>query len=241
MALPKIEHPLYEVKLTSQRKPVKFRPFLVKEQKLLLMAAESGDYEEVISAMKQIINNCVVTDKFDVDKLPMVDIEMMFVHLRSRSVGENIELFFKCTNEVEERPCGMVINIEIDLLEEVSPSVSNLKNIIMINDDVGVKMRYPTLDDLILMKDAETQDQFEVDLIVSCIDQIFDGEQSYNAEEASLEEINAFVEDIPSHVYEQMEKFVKEVPTIAYEKEHKCPKCEFAHKIKVEGMKDFFI
>lgn len=240
MALPKIEHPLYEVKLTSQRKPVKFRPFLVKEQKLLLMAAESGDYEEVISAMKQIINNCVVSDKFDVDKLPMVDIELMFLHLRAKSVGENIEVFFKCTNEVEGNPCGMVINVEVDLLQEVQTTVPLEKNIIMIDENIGIRMRYPRLDDIILMKDLK-EEEMNVNLIASCIDQIFDKEEVYNAEESSIEEMLTFIEDVPSKVYDQMTAFLEDTPTIICEKEAECPKCKFPHKVKLEGMQDFFI
>jgi hypothetical protein len=241
MALPKIDQPIYEVKLTSYPEPIKFRPFLVKEQKILLMAAESGESEEVLKAMKQVINNCVVSQNFDAEKLPMVDIELMFVNLRSRSVGENIDMFFKCNNEVEDgRKCGMVINIQVDLLNEVVPKEALMKNIIMVNDKVGVKMRYPTIDDIKFMSDLDPS-EINVRLVANCIQQVFDDEQTFDLEKTSIEELSDFMDQIPSHVYEKMEAFLKDVPTITYDKIHPCPKCKYEHKIHLEGMKDFFI
>jgi hypothetical protein len=135
----------------------------------------------------------------------------------------------------------MVINVEIDILKEVAAGISNMDPVIMITDEVGVRMRYPTLDDMVYVKDSESFGDGSVELMARCIQQIFDGEQSFLTEEASLEELLEFIEDIPSNVYEKMQTFIQEMPKIKYEKEHECPKCKFQHFLKLEGMNDFFI
>lgn len=235
MALPKIEYPTFNVQLLSRKEPVKIRPFLVKEQKILMMAVETKELDGVIDALKQIINLCVVDDNFDVKDLPLIDIETLFLHLRARSVSENIDVYFKCKNEMEPgRECGMVIDIAVDLLNDVT--IKNLisSNKIMLTDKIGVLMKYPSIKQL-NMKDSD------VDMVIDCIDKIFDEDNVINASEASDDEIKDFVENLSTNHYDKLMDFVASVPTIHYAKTQKCPRCSFEHNVVMEGLNDFFI
>lgn len=238
MPLPKVEYPIHEVKLFSQNKPVKFRPFLVKEQKILMMAVESANIENVIDAVKQIINNCII-EEIDVDNLPLVDIELFFLNLRSRSMGEVVEVFFKCRNMIDgETECGMVINVGVNLIEEVQVINNTESNKIMFNNSVGVIMRYPTYEQIMRFQDS---DNLRDRIIIGCMDQIFNEEEVYSVDEASEEEMQEFLEGLSSTDYEKLVKFVENCPKIQYKKTHNCPKCNFEHTMLLEGINDFFI
>lgn len=235
MALPKIEYPTFNVQLLSRKEPVKIRPFLVREQKILMMAVESKELDGVVDALTQIINLCVVEDNFDVKKLPLIDIETLFLHLRARSVSENVDVYFKCKNEIEPgKECGMVIDISVDLLNDVT--IKNLisSNKIMLTDKIGVLMKYPSIKQL-NMKDTNTE------IVIDCIDKIFDEDNVINASEADEDEIKDFVENLSTSDYEKLMNFVASVPTIYYKGSQKCPRCSFEHNVVMEGLNDFFI
>ena len=235
MALPKIEYPTFNVQLLSRKEPVKIRPFLVKEQKILMMAVESKELDGVIDSLLQIINLCVVEDNFDARKLPLIDIETLFLNLRARSVSENVDVYFKCKNKIEEeKECGMVIDISVDLLTDVT--VKNLlsTNKIMLTDKIGVLMKYPSV------KQLNAKDS-DVDMVTDCIDKIFDEENVIDANEADESEVKEFVENLSTTHYEKLKKFMESVPTIYYNKTQKCPRCSFEHNVVMEGLNDFFI
>lgn len=238
MALPKIEYPVHTVQLLSIKDPVRFRPFIVKEQKLLMMALESDDLETIIDAVKQIINNCSI-DNINVDKLPLVDIEYFFLQLRARSVSENVDLFFKCKNVVEEKECGMIVDATVDVTKEVNIINSAGSNKIMFNNKVGVLMRYPTLDQVKLIDDENLTAKEK--LIIDCVDKIFDEENVIDTNETTREELIQFIDSLSSTDYEKLETFVEASPTIQYIGYHDCPKCKFSHKIVLEGLNDFFL
>lgn len=238
MKLPKIEHPTYEVKLTSREQPVRFRPFLVKEQKLLLMAVESESSEDIVSAMKQIITNCCLED-IDVDALPYVDIELFFLNLRARSVGEKIEAFFKCNNTVEDDvTCNMIINFDVDLLKQVEVINLGKPREFDFGNGVGVRMKYPTIEHLnTLEKEGDVSDL----MIVECLDIVYNDDESHKASDASKEELLEWVGELPQAYYDKLAEFIRDVPTIQYKGQHPCPKCGFVHEMKLEGLDDFFI
>jgi len=238
MALPKIEYPVHTVQLLSIKDPVRFRPFVVKEQKLLMMALESGDLNTIIDTIKQVINNCLI-DNIDVDKLPLVDIEYFFLNLRARSVSENVEVFFKCKNVIEEKECGMIVDANVDIISQVDIVNSAGSNKIMFTNKVGVLMRYPTIEQVKLISDENLTAQEK--LILDCIDKIFDEENVIDTSETSREELIQFVDTLSSTDYEKLEKFVEASPTIQYIGYHECPKCKFSHKIILEGLNDFFL
>jgi len=238
MALPKIEYPVHTVQLLSIKDQVRFRPFVVKEQKLLMMALESGDLNTIIDTIKQVINNCLI-DNIDVNKLPLVDIEYFFLNLRARSVSENVEVFFKCKNVIEEKECGMIVDANVDIISQVNIVNSAGSNKIMFTNKVGVLMRYPTIEQVKLISDENLTAQEK--LILDCIDKIFDEENVINISETSREELIQFVDTLSSTDYEKLEKFVEASPTIQYVGYHECPKCKFSHKIMLEGLNDFFL
>jgi hypothetical protein len=238
MALPKIEYPTYTIQLQSVKDPVRFRPFLVKEQKLLMMAVESTNPETIVHALVQIINNCVL-DEIDVTKLPLVDLEFFFLNLRARSVGENVDIYFKCKNIVEEKECDMVIDMSVDLLNEVQIINLAAAKKIMFNNKVGVLMRYPSINQLKI--EDEDPVQAQVKLMVDCIDKIFDEESVIDADESSEEELIEFVNNLSSNDYDKLLSFTKTTPTVQYSKQHNCPRCGFEHNMVLEGLNDFFL
>jgi hypothetical protein len=150
MALPKIDVPVYETKLISSGKTIKYRPFLVKEQKLFLMAAQAADEKETIDVVKQVLNNCIITD-IDVDDLPTFDLEYLFMQLRARSVGEVVNLKYNCNNKVtdtdgESKPCGGLVKFDMNLLEVEPTRSEEHSNKIVISDKLGVVMKYPNFE-----------------------------------------------------------------------------------------------
>ena len=241
MQLPKIDVPIYEVQLLSREQPVKYRPFLVKEQKIMLMAVEAKDMNNTMKAIKQIITNCVI-DPIDVDELPLADIETLFLHLRARSMGEVLNLFFKCTNKIGdvglEVPCGMLIEVPVNLLQVPQINKDTPKKI-MISDDVGVIMKYPALSivDNLMKMNSEVM----VTVAAYCIDQVFDGENVYYAKDSTPEEMITFVENLPAEKFALIEDFIDKVPRSVYKTNQKCVKCGFEHEFVLEGLSDFFI
>lgn len=236
MSLPKIQYPIYEAKIPSREKPIKFRPFLVKEQKLLMMAVESKSMDTIVDSIKQIINNCALED-LDVDSLSMVDVELFFLNLRGRSVGETIDVFFKCKNLVEDQECGMVIDVSVDILKDVTVKNDGISNKIMFDDKIGVMMKYPTLE---FLKIAESEENLSNKMIAMCIDKIFDDEEVYDPKDATPEEVDEFLTNIKEDVYEKLQNFIRNAPTIHYINQHTCSKCGFEHTVKLEGLNDFF-
>lgn len=254
MSLPKIDHPVYEITLSCSPKPIKYRPFLVKEQKLLMMASSSKDTKSLIETIKQLIRNCCI-DEIDVDNLPIHDMEKLFLELRARSIGENVDVYFKCNATTpndqtdadatasEEVPCGMIINVKIDLLKDVKVKEnSNFSNTIMVNQNIGVKLKHPTIDHMEIFEKIEEADDPNLidDLIASCIDVIFDNEQVYRAKDATKEELQEFINCLSADAYSKLENYIANSPTIQYVNSHSCPKCGSQHTINLEGIADFF-
>jgi len=254
MQLPILEHPTHTVSLLSIKEPVKIRPFLVKEQKLLLQAVEAKDIDTTIKAVKQVITNCVL-DPISVEELPLVDLETLFLNLRARSLGEVLNLYFKCTNPVidynepitmtsntgpirNSKPCGMIIEVPVNLLQVpiVNKDVSRK---IMITDKVGLMMNFPSIDMIDKLIKAKSSDvMFSV--IASCIETIFDAQNVYKAKDATFDEVVKFVEELPAEKFEALEAFIDNVPKSRFETKKKCTKCGYEHDFVLEGLSDFF-
>lgn len=236
--LPKIEYPVYEIYVKSLDKNVKFRPFLVKEEKILLMAKESKDENAINLAINQIITNCAV-EPIDVPSLPMFDIEMIFLKLRAKSVGENVKLAFNCKNVVDGITCdtNTDYSLNLDKVGYTIPEGHNSK--IMINDTVGVVMRYPSLKTMPLISDM---DEFEVMItnLVNCIDYVFNGESVYKIDDSTKEEQDAFIESFSADAMERIQTFFKTMPKVVLEDTVKCKKCGFEHKLHAEDLLSFF-
>ena len=191
--LPKIDVPIYNVKLLSTGKSLRFRPFTVKEEKLFLMANEGEDLTTVVDTIKQILNNCIL-DEFDIDSLPLFDIEHLFLNIRARSIGEVVNLKYKCNNDVldeetkEEKKCNNVVQIDLNVLEIEPNKQEGHTNKIEITEKMGIVMKYPTFE--ILKKfNEESQADSIIKMTTSCIDYVYDADSIYYAKDFTENEL----------------------------------------------------
>jgi len=246
MALPKIDVPIYETKLISNAKVVKFRPFLVKEQKLFLMATESDDIKEQVNTIKQILNNCILTE-IDIDNLPTFDLEHLFMQLRARSVGEVVNLKYTCNNEVtgedgEKKKCGGTVKFDLNLLE-VKPTVDEGHDKkIQLTPKFGVIMKYPSFSSVDVSEiTSENELEKTIEMIASCIDMVYDEDNLYYSKDVSKEELVDFVENLQQDDLDKIQKFFLTMPKIKKELDFTCPKCGYVDKVEVEGIQNFFV
>ena len=241
MMLPTLEYPIFEVNLLSIGK-VKFRPFLVKEQKLLLMAVEAKDAKTTIDTIKQIVQNCLINPvDVDVDALPLVDLEILFMNLRARSMGEVMNVFYECENQITETgKCGMIIEVGVNLLE-VPVVNKDLDKKLIFSEDIGVVMKYPSFDLMSRFIKDDENTEAEYIIAANCIDYIYDKDNVYKASDAKEEELISFIDNLPDDKYQLIKNFIENSPVSKIEIEKKCPKCGYDHKFKLEGLNDFFI
>lgn len=241
MALPKIEHPIYEMYVLSLDKKVKFRPFLVKEEKLLLMAKESKDSAEIKRTIYQIINNCLL-EEVDIDKLPIFDIEMIFLNLRARSVGESVKLSFNCKHKNDET--GEVCNTDTPYVLEIDKITYSMNkdvtNVVKLTDETGIKLMYPTLPTSNVEEGAELFEAV-LQLIAQNVEYIYDKDSVYKSEDISEDELLDFLENLSPEHLEKINYFFKNTPRVVVKDSIKCRKCNYIHELEVDGVYDFFI
>jgi len=241
--LPKIDTPIYEVKLISNNKVVQFRPFLVKEQKLFLMNTENDDVEATIKVIRQVLKNCVLTD-IDIDALPVFDLEYLFMHLRARSVSEVVNLKYRCNNIIkdekdEDKDCGSVNDISFSVLE-VQPTINEAHTKkFQLTDKVGIIMKYPTFE--MMQKSLGKEDTAIImDLIYNSIEQVYDEDTVYHMKDSTRDEIIEFVDNLQQKDLENIRKFFDTMPKIQKKLDYKCKKCGYQENITLEGMQSFF-
>ena len=240
MALPKIDVPTYELDLPVSKKKIKFRPFLVKEQRNLLMAMESSDSGSVHNAISDILNNCTLTENVDIGKLPIVDIEYYFINLRAKSVGEMIDSKYRCNNEVDGKECGNTMESKVDLTNIKVQMDDSISPDIKLTDKLSIKMKYPEFS---IVKDSiniEDETEITFNMLARSIEHIYDGDQFYYAHETPIEEMVEFVENLNQAQFEKIEKFFNNLPKLKEKIEMTCSKCGFHHEINVEGLESFF-
>ena len=240
MALPKIDTPVYDLDLPLSKKHIRFRPFLVKEQKNLLMAMEADDKETIERNIRQVLTNCTMTEGFDVDSLPVIDVEYYFINLRARSVGEIVENKYICTNEVDGVQCSNKMETKFNLLDITVDINPNAKDIIQLTDKISIKLKYPEFSLIDKLKQKETAVDIAFEVVVDSIEYIFDGEQYYHANETSKEELMQFIESLSQEQFSKLEEFFDNLPKMNRKVEMKCSKCGFDHTISMEGLESFF-
>jgi len=240
MALPKIDTPIYDLELPLSKKQIRFRPFLVKEQKNLMMAMEADDKDTIERNIRQVLTNCTLTEGINIDKLPVIDIEYYFINLRARSVGEVVENKYVCTNEVDGEQCGNKMESKFNLLDITVDIDPNAKDIINITEQVSIKLKYPefSLVEKLKKKDSAVDIAFEV--ILDSVEYIYDGEQYYYASETPREELLAFIESLSQEQFSKLEEFFNNLPKMNRKIDLKCSKCGFDHTISMEGLESFF-
>jgi DNA-directed RNA polymerase subunit M/transcription elongation factor TFIIS len=242
--LPKIDVPIFTVKLISNGKNLTFRPFTVKEEKLFLMANESEDLNSVVDTIKQILNNCVL-DEIDIESLPLFDIEHLFLNIRARSIGEVVNLKYKCNNLVaveegeEEKKCGNLVEFDLNILEIQPEKQEGHSTKIEITENMGIAMKYPNFETLKTF-DVQNEADSIIKTTIDCIDYIYDKDQIYYAKDNTQEELVEFVESMQAKDLEKIKFFFDTMPKMKKDIEFKCNKCGHEELIELEGIQSFF-
>jgi hypothetical protein len=239
MAIPKIDLPIYELKLPSNGKEIKVRPFLVKEEKLLLMAAEADDADEIIKVTKQVINNCMIDD-VKIDNLPFFDVDYLFIALRAKSIGEKIDMSFTCNNIVNDDRCKNVFDVPIDIAKAHVVKPENISNKIDLGNKLSVKMKYPTYTIMKIINDKDSIIDKKIKVIANCIDTIANGDKVSTSKDFTKKEAEDFVESLTKAQFEKLEEFVDNFPYFVVDVDHKCEKCGFDHHIEYRDFASFF-
>ena len=236
MALPKLTTPTYELEIPSTDEKISYRPFLVKEEKILLMAMESGKNEDIVNAIKQIVSECTY-NKLKLGTMPMFDIEYIFLNIRAKSIGEVSKLRVLCPDDKKT-----YADIEVNL-EDVQVQVDdNHTNKIELTDSMGMIMTYPTIDSFMDTGLEKITASNMLEVIGSCILQIYEnnGEKVYEAKDQTKKELNDFIEQLSSSQFKQVQKFYDTMPKLRHELEVENPKTKVKSKITLEGLSDFF-
>ena len=236
MPLPKIVTPSYELTLPSNGKKISYRPFLVKEEKILILAIESDSLKEISRSIKDILKNCILTKGVKVDELPTFDIEYLFLNIRSRSIGESIELVVTCPDDGETKVNTTIYIDEIEVKKNKEHSTD-----IKIDDTYTMRMKYPSLDEFIDENfNFEGQSDNSFDIIASCIDMVFSEEEAWEAKDCTKKELIEFVEQMNSSQFKEIEKFFDTMPQLSHEIEVQNPKTKVKSTVTLEGLASFF-
>lgn len=229
MALPVVKTPTYDLVIPSTGQKVKYRPFLVKEEKILMVAAESEDRKEIMNAMKQIVISCV-EDEIDVNDLATFDLEYIFISLRSKSVGETVDLTVKCEFCDEEN------KTRLDFADIKVTEQGDASNKVEITDSMGIVMKYPSIDGISKIENADP-----IGVIKGCIDYIYDDKQVYKASEADPSELDDFVNSLGYKEMEKVKAFFDSMPKITKDVKFKCNSCKKQNTMTIEGFDNFFV
>ena len=238
MPLPKIATPTYELVIPSSKKKIKYRPFLVKEEKILILAMESEDTNQIANAVKNVISSCILSRGIKVEKLSTFDIEYLFLNIRGKSVGEQIEVMVTCPDDKKTK---VPTSINIDSIK-VQIDDKHSKDIVL-DDQYTLRMKYPSLDEFIKnnfsnMGDVNVDDTF--DLIASCIEQVYSEEESFAASDCTKKELSQFLEQLNSSQFKQIEKFFETMPKLSHIVKVINPNTQVENEIVIEGLQSFF-
>ena len=238
MPLPKISTPTYEMVLPSSNKKIKYRPFLVKEEKVLILAMESQDTATVANAVKDVLKNCILSRGIKVEKLSTFDIEYLFLNIRGKSVGEAIEVMVTCPDDGKTQ---VPTSINIDEIKVIIDD--DHQRDIKLDDTYSLRMRYPSLDEFVknnfaTASDISVDDTF--DLIASCVDQVYSEEESWAAADCTQKELSQFVESLNSNQFKEVEKFFDTMPKLSHTVKVINPNTKKENEVVLEGLQNFF-
>ena len=238
MPLPKIATPTYELELPSNGKTIQYRPFLVKEEKLLVIALESEDTKQITNAIKAVLKSCVLTKGIKVDQLPTFDIEFLFLNIRGKSVGEEVEVNIICPDDGETE-----VPIKINLDDIGIHRDDDHTKQIQLDDNLMMEMKYPSLDQFIKSNfdftDEVNMDQ-SFDLIASCIDKIYNEEEVWSAADCTKKEVKDFLEQMNSMQFKEIETFFDSMPKLSHSVTFTNPKTKVESTVVLEGLSSFF-
>jgi len=239
MPLPQISAPTYELVLPSSNKKIKYRPFLVKEEKILIMALESEDTKQITNAIKTVIGNCILSRGIKVEKLATFDIEYLFLNVRAKSVGETVEVNVTCPDDGETQ---VPVEIDIDSIKvQKDPKHSN---IIKLDDNLSVQMQYPSLTQFIEsnfdIDPQKSQVDESLNVIMYCIKQVYNEEEAWDATECTKKELKDFVEQMNSKQFKDIESFFDTMPKLSHTLKVTNPKTKVESEVVIEGLASFF-
>jgi T4 bacteriophage base plate protein len=238
MPLPKISTPTYEVELPSTGETIQYRPFLVKEEKVLVIALESEDTKQITNAIKTVIKNCILTKGVKVETLPTFDIEYLFLNIRGKSVGEEIEVNVICPDDEQT-----TTTVKIDLDSIKVQKNEDHTNKIKVDKNIMMEMKYPSLEQFIKnnfdFTDANAMDQ-SFELIASCIDKIYTEDEVWSTSDVTKKELNEFLEQMNSSQFKEIEKFFETMPKLSHKVKVTNPKTQVESEVVLEGLASFF-
>jgi len=233
MALPKLDTPTYQLELPSNQQVVKYRPFLVKEQKILMMAQDADDKEDSYNMLAEIVDGCTFNN-VDIKTMPIFDFEYLFMKIRCKSVGESAELSVLCPDDGVTR---VPVTIDLDGIDvQVEDGHSN---VVGVNDSIKIIMRYPTVNDIKGVSEAETLNNV-MTLLKVCINEIHDGDTIHNMIDVTSKELDEFIDSLPTETFEKMATFFDTMPKLTHVIEVKNPKTEVTSEVVIQGMESFF-
>ena len=238
MALPKISTPTYELEIPSLKKKIRYRPFLVKEEKILIIAMESEDNKQIANAVKNVIANCILSKGIKIDDLATFDIEYLFLNIRGKSVGESVEVLITCPDDNKTQvPAAINLDeIEVQTNEKHSRDIK-------LDDNLILRMKYPSLTEFI-KNNFSTGNMMTVedtfDLIVSCIEQVYSEEESWSASDCSKKELVEFLDQLTSNQFKEIEKFFDTMPKLSHIIKVKNPNTGIESDVVLEGLSSFF-
>jgi hypothetical protein len=239
MPLPKINTPTYELELPSNGKKIKYRPFLVREEKILIMALESEDMKQISNAIKTVISDCILTRGIKINDLSTFDIEYIFLNVRAKSVGESVEVNVTCPDDGETQ-----VQVEIDIDSIRVQKNPKHTNIIKLDDDLSLKMKYPSLNQFVESNFETSNNDSDVDksldVIVSCIDMIYNEEESWSASDSTKKELQEFVDQMNTKQFKEIEKFFETMPKLSHIIEVTNPNTKVKSEVVLEGLASFF-
>ena len=238
MPLPKIATPTYELELPSTKQTIKYRPFLVKEEKLLVLALESEDTKQITTAIKAVLKGCILSKGVKVESLPTFDIEYLFLNIRGKSVGEEVEVNVIAPDDGETSIPVMVHLDDIEVIEDEEHSKQ-----IKLNDDLMMEMKYPSLGEFIktnfdITDDGTMEQSFQ--LIATCIDKIYSEDEVWSTADCTKKEVNDFLEQMNSSQFKEIEKFFETMPKLSHELDVINPKTGVKSTVVLEGLSSFF-
>ena len=231
MALPILETPNYELILPSTNKKVKYRPFLVKEYKILLTTVEA-DVSEITRIVTELVDNCTF-NKLDISKLAHFDVEYLFLNIRAKSISETADIIINCE-------CGEKIDYTLDITNLKVVKNEKSTNKIMLTDDVGVVLRYPKFDEMLDIRDNSNSTRI-VELITDCVDAVFTKDDYFDKTSYTNEELNNFISSFTKKQFDKLEEFFRNIPKIVQHIETDCPSCKKTNIVDLEGLQNFFV
>ena len=239
MPLPKINTPTYELVLPSNGKKIKYRPFLVREEKILIMAMESEDMKQITDSIVQILGDCILTKDIKVESLATFDIEFLFLNVRAKSVGETVEVNITCPDDGETK-----VEMEIAIDDIKVQKTRGHKNIIKLDDELMLKLKYPSLDQFIesnFETSGQTSDVSQsLSMITSCVDAIYNEEESWDAADCTKKELDEFIEQLNTKQFKEVEKFFTTMPKLSHKIKVKNPNTGVESEVVLEGLASFF-